>query len=412
MKTHSIEITNAQARHFLLAHQGLWPPRKLTGKNGIIEYIHHVGSIQFDPLNIIGYNPDLVLQARIKNYREKDLRELLYKDRKLLDGWDKNMCIYAVEDWPYFSRHRERSYKRLSDPSRPANKIVPHLRKTLKEKGPLSSIDLDYKEIVDWAWAPTKIGRAALESMYFWGELIVYNKNGVRKYYDFAKKHIPPEILAMPDPNVTREQYFEWHVKRRIGGIGLLWDKSGDAWLGIHGLKSNERTEAISKLLKGKEILPVKIENINFQFYIRKEEEDLLRSIQNGYKPKPKASIIAPLDNLMWDRKLIKKIFDFDYVWEVYKIPSERKYGYYVLPVLYGDRFIARFDAGWDKKTNNLLIKNWWWEQDITATSAIQKAISECFYQFLEFIGADGMKVCKEKSIDRELKWLQESANC
>lgn len=67
----------------------MWPPKKLLGKKGILGYIHHVGSIQFDPLNVIGYNPDLMLQARINNYKEKDLRELLYKDRKLLDGWDK-----------------------------------------------------------------------------------------------------------------------------------------------------------------------------------------------------------------------------------------------------------------------------------------------------------------------------------
>ena len=412
MKTHPIELTNTQARRFLLAHQGLWPPKKLVGKKGILEYIHHVGSIQFDPLNVIGRNPDLVLQARIKNYREKDLQELLYKDRKLLDGWDKNMCIYAVEDWPYFSRRRERAYKYFGDPSRPENKIVPHIRKIIKEKGPISSGDLKYDDVVDWAWAPTKIGRAALESMYFWGELIIYNRNGVRKYYDFAENHIPPSILARTDPNITKEQYLDWHVKRRVGAIGLLWDRSGDSWLGIHGLKSNERAETISRLLKKEEILPVKIENINFQFYIRKEEEELLKSIQNGNNPKSKASIIAPLDNLIWDRKLIKKIFSFDYTWEVYKIPSERKYGYYVLPILYGDRFIARFDAGWDKNANDLLIKNWWWEQDISSTSTMQKALAECFSQFLKSTSANSMKICKEKVIEPKLKWLEESANC
>lgn len=99
MKTHPTELTNKQARHFLLAHQGLWPPKKLLGKRGILEYIHHVGSIQFDPLNVIGYNPDLVLQARINNYKEKDLQELLYKDRKLLDGWDKKANNLLIKNW-------------------------------------------------------------------------------------------------------------------------------------------------------------------------------------------------------------------------------------------------------------------------------------------------------------------------
>jgi len=100
-------ITKQQARHTILAHQGLWPPYALEGKAGVLEYIHRVGCIQFDPLNIVGRNPELVLQARVAGFQPVMLQELLYKDRRLLDGWDKNMSIYGVEDWPYFHRRRE-----------------------------------------------------------------------------------------------------------------------------------------------------------------------------------------------------------------------------------------------------------------------------------------------------------------
>ena len=81
----TLTITKKQARQFILAHQGLWPPYKLEGKTGILEHINHVGCIQFDPLNIVGRNPELVLQARISRYQSVMLQELLYKDRKLLD---------------------------------------------------------------------------------------------------------------------------------------------------------------------------------------------------------------------------------------------------------------------------------------------------------------------------------------
>ena len=92
-----MQLTKKQARQFMLAHQKIIPARKLQGKEGILEYIRHVGCIQFDPLDVVGYNPYLVLQSRIENFKSEYLQELLYSDRKLLDGWDKNMSIYALE---------------------------------------------------------------------------------------------------------------------------------------------------------------------------------------------------------------------------------------------------------------------------------------------------------------------------
>ena len=98
----SITLTKQQARRFILAHQGLWPPYQFEGKAGILDFISHVGCIQFDPLDIVGHNPELVLQARVSGFRSAMLQELLYEDRKLLDGWDKMMAIYCTQDWPYF----------------------------------------------------------------------------------------------------------------------------------------------------------------------------------------------------------------------------------------------------------------------------------------------------------------------
>ena len=162
-----MKITKKQARQFLLIHQKIMPARKLQGKEGILEYIRLVGCIQFDPLNVVGYNSYLVLQSRIKNFKPQYLRELLYVDRKLLDGWDKNMAIYHVEDWPYFSRHREKACQRHGGESNSISKILPEVRNSLEQNGPLSSIDLKHNNKVDWFWAPTRAARAALESMYF-----------------------------------------------------------------------------------------------------------------------------------------------------------------------------------------------------------------------------------------------------
>lgn len=104
----TLKLTRREARRVLLAQQGLLPPRALAGKAGIINYIRRVGCIQFDPLNIIGRSPEIVLQARVGDFRPAMLAELLYQDRALLDGWDKMMAIYRTEDWPYFRRQRIR----------------------------------------------------------------------------------------------------------------------------------------------------------------------------------------------------------------------------------------------------------------------------------------------------------------
>ena len=115
MEENTIDITKKQAKRFLLAYQKLLPPRSLKGKHGIIDYFKQVKSIQYDPLNKVGRNPDLVLQSRIKDYKPHMLKELLYKDRKIIDGWDKNRSIYLTEDWPFFERYRTRSINRHTD---------------------------------------------------------------------------------------------------------------------------------------------------------------------------------------------------------------------------------------------------------------------------------------------------------
>lgn len=383
------EITRQQARRFILSHQGLNPPRQLKGRAGILSYIRRVGCIQFDPLNIVGHNHELVLQSRISDFKPAMLQDLLYRERSLLDGWDKQMSIYSTEDWPYFTRFRQKSLRELGNGSRPITAILPQVRKELGERGPLSSIELNFDHAVNWPWGPTRASRAALESMYLWGELIIHHKIHTRKVYDFAYRHLPAELLASPDPNRTEEEYTDWRVHRRIGGIGLLWGRSGDAWLEIPNTKSRERADSIKRLLAQGRLAEILVEGISPPFYLRSEDIPRLEQSLAAEEPRPRASILAPLDNLLWDRKQLSALFGFDYRWEVYKPQAERDFGYYVLPVLYGDRFIARFEPGRDKKNGTMVIKNWWWEPGVKPAKAMQKELAVCFRQFLKFLGAE-----------------------
>jgi len=400
-------LTKEEARRFVLAHQALWPPRQLEGEDGALAYVRRVGCIQFDPLDIVGWNPHLVLQARVGGYRPRVLDDLLYETRQLVDGWDKNAAIYPVEDWPFFERHRKAARRNPGKSPEAVNGALAEVRGAIEERGPLSSIDLDLERRVDWSWGPTRVGRAALESMYSWGELIIHHRVHTRKVYDFAHRHIPTEILSSPDPNETEAAYHDWYVLRRIGSLGLIWNRARGAWLGMRGIKSKERTAALKRLRKQNRVIPIRVEGIGPVLYMRAEDRVTLERVLNGDTPRVGAAILAPLDNLLWDRRFVEALFGFSYVWEVYKPAEERLYGYYVLPVLYGDRFVARFQPERDDSGRGLIIRDWWWEADVTPSEAMRDALQGCFRQFMDYLGAETLEIGEEAGEEADLGWLR-----
>ncbi len=407
MQMGRLTLSKRQARQFILAHQGLWPPYSLAGKCGILQHIRRVGCIQFDPLDIVGHNSELVLQSRVLGFRRAMLQELLYGERQLLDGYDKMMAIYSVYDWPCFRRDRESAASDLADGAELIRSILPKVRKDMTERGPLSSTDLDYNERVRWPWGPARLSRAALESMYFCGELIIHHKVHTRRVYDFADRHLPQDLLSAPDPNVGEEEYRDWRVLRRIGGIGLLWERSGDAWLGIPGVRSKERRESLERLLVQGKITEVSVEGIAPTLYMRTDDEDTLHSALHDEGPAPRAAVLAPLDNLLWDRRLVAELFDFDYRWEVYKPAAQRDYGYYVLPILYGDRFVARFEPGRDKAGGAVVMRDWWWEPGISPSDEMLAALIDCFREFLAYLEADSLSIDSQATERAGMGWLQ-----
>lgn len=380
-----LSFTSSQARQFLLAHQSLWPPRRLQGKAGTLAFIRRVNCIQFDPLDMAGQNADLVLQARVRDFTPAMLRELLYTDRQLLDGWDKLMSIWPVEDWPYFARKRAYAQSQLRS-SETVQAVAPQVRAAIETRGPLSSLEIDLNQNVDWYWAPTRLSRAALESLYFAGELVVHHKVHTRKVYDLSERHIPPHLVQAPEPNPTEEEYHDWYVLRRLGSVGLLWNRAGEAWLGTP-LKSPQRLASLRRLQARGAIQEVQVEGLSAPLYLRTQEQALVDSAAGTDVSLPQVAFLAPLDNLLWDRRLLKELFGFEYRWEVYKPARERQYGYYVLPVLYGDRFVARFEPVRAKKSGVLTIKNWWWEPDVRPDDALLCAIGECFEHFCAYLG-------------------------
>jgi uncharacterized protein YcaQ len=381
-----IALTKSQARRYLIAYHFLQDDARLNSDDAIVDYVRKVGCIQFDPLDVVGRNPDLVLQARSPCYKKGDVEKLLYRDRRLFDVWDKKMSICAVEDWPYFSRFREsfRPYlRKFAD-------AVKSITRYLQEHEYAYSSDFAMEEKVDWHYGPQRLAKAALECMCYAGLAVVHHKKGARRYYCLAENFIPRRLLDAPDPNRTREKYHEWFVLRRLNGVGLLWNRGvGGIWGSNVGFrneefKSEHRKRVFEALLRKKEIVEIEIDSVSYPFYLDRERLPLLEASIENIVPEANVRFLAPLDNLLWDRDLISAIFDFDYKWEVYVPPAQRKYGYYVLPVLCGERFIGRTEMRVEKK-ERLIVQSFWWEEGVTPRKKYAGILKKGFRRFAEY---------------------------
>jgi uncharacterized protein YcaQ len=403
-----IRITPQKARRLVLAYQNLYPPRSLKGKEGILSYLGRVRSIQFDPINVVGRNPDLVLQSRIKDFQPSTLDELLYRDRLLFDSWDKMACLSLAEDWPFFSRHRSRMEDMFGVPSEVVSTLAPDVISQIKDQGPQCSLDFSHQQKTDWAWGPTRVSRAALEGLFKMGQLGIHHRVNNRRYFDLIENLLPEELLLAEDPHPDLETYQDWHVLRRIKSLGLAHTNAGEQWGGIMGVKSPKRQQIIDGLLENEDLLEIEVEGLDGdRYYLPREHLPVLNQL-DGVSDPPEAAFIAPLDNLLWDRKSLARLFDFNYMWEVYKPQKDRHYGYYVLPVLLGDRFVGRFDPAFDKNTRKLTINNWWWEEGYQVDKKVQKALKRCMGDFLLYLGAQSLEISQQLLDGGELDWLGE----
>jgi len=251
-----IFLSNEQTRRFILLKQGLIGDYKFIGKQGAFEYTRQTGCIQFDPVDVCGKNPELVLQSRVKGFTKTMLFDLLYKDRMLVDCFDKQLAIVPTEDWAYFERYRKISRANLNKYPE-IHKIKDTVKLYIADNGACSSGDLpeeysgesNWYSAIHWSAGKNK-ARAVLEQMYTEGELVIHHKKGTRKYYDVAEKYIPESILSAPDPLPQDIEHIKWRMLRRIAAVGMLWNRPSDAWLGIWAFNTETRLKCFRSLIE------------------------------------------------------------------------------------------------------------------------------------------------------------------
>jgi uncharacterized protein YcaQ len=384
-----LHLSREQARR-LLAHYHFTP----TDIPGVFE---RLGTVQYDPLNPVGRNADLVLQARVPGYRVDDWHKPVYADRIAYDAWDKQACIVPISDWPMRALIREK-YRPYHDREILQNDSegMESVLRAIDERGPLSSLEFEDKTHAglpgSWAGA-TRIKRI-LRSLWACGLLVTHHRKAGRHYYDRPERVIPAHHFSAP-PLTDEDAYYRWILLKRYQATGLLRSTAESAiWCTCD--QAPKRKKALGELVESGQLLPVKIEDLSGPYYLHANALKLL----DQPLPQPRMIFVGPLDSLLWDRKALQQIFHFDYMWEVYKPAPQRKWGYYVLPVFYGDRFVARFDSRLEKGVWNIL--RWWWEPDITPNVELVEALRTAAQNFLCYMGASSVQL--DESIDRNVR--------
>jgi uncharacterized protein YcaQ len=371
-----LHISREEARRFLALYHF-----KPTDLPGVME---RLGTVQYDPLNPVGRNADLVFQARIPGYQVDDWQKAAYTDRILYDAWDKQACLVPVSDWPMRALIREklRPYhdrEILQADAEGAAKILA----TIDEQGPLSSLEFEDRTRFgeQGSWYGSTRTKRILRSLWACGELVTHHRKGGRHYYERPQRVIPAQHFETP-PLLDEAAYYRWIIMRRYQATGIL-RPTAEAAIWSACAEASKRKLALAQLVEAGLLTRLQIGESAGTYYVHTGALKLLDEPLSN----PRMIFLGPLDSLLWDRKSLLHIFDFDYIWEVYKPAEQRKWGYYVLPVFYGDRFIARVDSRLEKGVWTL--SRWWWEPDITPGADLLDALRTAVEDFLHYLRAE-----------------------
>jgi uncharacterized protein len=386
-----VQTTAEAARRFLVARQLLAPARALEGgPEAVLEVFRRLGSIQFDPLAVAGRNHDLVLHARVAQY-DPAWCDLLYERREVFEAYNKGLSLVPTADFPWFRVMVTRSSPQVLAENR---EVAERVLERIRAEGPLSALDFERERgpTVDWFGAPTNVVRAVLEAYTDTGVLALARRDGNRRYYDLVERLLPRDVLErdVPLKDMLRHKLlsrFRAHGLLGIGGGGDIFGGLGPAKPRPDLPGHPGRTALREELVAEGELVPVEVEGMRGKRFVLRDEVELLTA-----PPEPPASVafLPPFDPLIWDRALLASLFDFDYVWELFFPEAKRRFGWYVLPILYRDRFVGRIEPRIDRSERSVQMLGLWWEEGFEPRRAdgFVDAMRTALGAYLAFAGA------------------------
>lgn len=400
-----IRIDRDVARRFILGKQGLWPGRRWHGIDGVHQAMRAAEYLQLDPLQIIARSQDIQLHSRVLDYRPGMWEQATYQERQFFD-WGGWLAVRPMDELPCWRRVMRREAEgspdhdtRIQQMGREHADAVAEMRIILQERGMVSNRDFS---MASRARTHSYRGRkdSSLALYYLWctGEVMTHHRENFERVYALAETVAPAHLLY----EASETEVERFLIKKEIAFASLArLNRAPDAY--FRGAPLGRVQQICEALLAEGEICVVEVEGWKHLHYALGSDAGILSELSAGRLPQDwnalgpttqdEVVFLSPLDPVS-ARGRAKILFGFDYVWEVYKPLHKRKYGYYILPVLWGERLVARFDSKLDRKINTFVILGLWLEDPALAgDEAFAEAFAAGLARFVAFLGADKLDI-------------------
>src|SRR5574341_1673248 len=402
------------ARRFILGKQGLWPGRRWRGVKGTEQAMREMEYLQLDPLQIIARSHDITLQSRVLDYTPGMWEVVTYKRRKFFDwgGWLAVRPMDELPHWRVVMRRERDSNSRIHRMARDHADAIVEMRAILRKRGVVTNRDF---EMATRTRTQSYRGRkdSAVALYYLWrtGEVMTHHRERFERVYALTETVAPAHLIRESDEGEADR----FLIKKDVSFSGLSQVKRvSDSF--HRGVPFGTVKQILEAMLADGDLIEVQIEGWKAVHYALGSDAKVLRDLSAGRIPKgwtplettttEEVIFLAPLDPVS-ARGRAKALFGFDYVWEVYKPAHQRKFGYYALPVLWGDRLVARFDSKLDRETNTFVILGLWLEaKALGKDEAFAEALARGFARFVKFLGASKVdaKAIREPLLRRRVR--------
>lgn len=391
-----LEIDRRTARRFVLGKQGLWPGRRWQGKDGARAAMRAVEHLQLDPLVIVARSHDLMLHARVTSYEPEMFHQLAYEDREFFD-WGGWLAVRPMDELPHWRvlMDRNRHYGRVQETVLNHPEAVEDMRKLLQDGRQVSTRDFAASDAqLPWNYRGSKETSLALYYLWRIGEAMTHHRVGFERVYASAASIVPSLDLLVPSDPHEAELFI---ARKEIAHLGIGRFKSMSILLGK--TMSPAFHQAIEQELVDRgELTAVAVEGMKGTQYVLTADLPLLERVAAGEVPfewlpigptsDDEVALLSPLDPVS-ARGRSRALFDFDYVWEIYKKPEDVKYGRFTMPILWGDDLAGRVDLKTDRAAGVLVVNGVWLERDeLAKDDQFLGAFAAGVRRLAQFVGA------------------------
>lgn len=368
-------ISAETARRLAITRQRLAGRTNKPNADGIFGVVKDLGFLQLDPTNVVAPSHQLVVFSRVGPYQPKQLETLLWEERRLFESWAHAASIVVTEHYPIyrwfmrrvasgkgfwhgFTPSGERQAQRVLAWMKANDSLRRSILRQIREGGPLPSRAFEDQSTGAWRSSGWNNGRNVGMMLFYlqmMGQLMVARRSGGQKLWDLPERCLPPWTpkTRMGEPAIVR-----WAVEISLRALGVA--SAGDIRDNFIRWKYVNLPEALATLEKQRRVVPVSVHDSDQSWpgpwYVHADDLALLDRIEAG-DWKPRTTLLSPFDNLIIDRKRTRRIFGFDYTMEIYVPAAKRRYGYFAMPLLHGDRLVARVDPAMNRDTKQLSIR-------------------------------------------------------